>query len=386
MRSSYSALRNLSAHNISVVVADTCSVGMCQFSRLISGKAIYRSHYQDELGFIEDINEICERYSINYILPSHNETEILAKYRHLLDDQVCRMIPDVGHCILFNDKASSYDYVRSLDIPVPRRFDYESIEELTAALPHVGNFVIKMRTGNSAKGVYYADNPVEVIARVNQLIEKYELSPNRYPQIEERVIGEGWGCSALFWHGEHVADFTHRRLREKVSTGGTSTLREAAVHEGLREAALRIFSSQGWHGLAMCEFKVCPKTGKFWFIEVNPRMWGSISLAINSGVEFPYLSWLCAAEGPVAARQYLSECVRSERHRARWLFGDVLMSAKSLMERKVLESISTLTERADSVDDFYWDDPLAFVGEVAFYFKSVLGKRSLNPEEKGMVK
>ena len=68
-------------------------------------------------------------------------------------------------------------------------------------------------------------------------------------------------------------------LGSGIATGGTSTLREAVAHAGIEQAAQRIFDAIGWHGLAMSEWKVCPETGRFWFVEVNPRMWGSMASA-----------------------------------------------------------------------------------------------------------
>ena len=61
----------------------------------------------------------------------------------------------------------------------------------------------------------------------------------------------------LYWHGCRVASFTHRRVREKIATGGTSTLREAVANAAIEQAAQRIFDAIGWHGLAMSEWKVC---------------------------------------------------------------------------------------------------------------------------------
>ena len=42
-------------------------------------------------------------------------------------------------------------------------------------------------------------------------------------------------------------------------------------------------------------------------------------------------------------------------------------------------------EKADSIDDFFWDDPLVFLGEVLAYLKTTLIKRSINPAEEGML-
>jgi predicted ATP-grasp superfamily ATP-dependent carboligase len=386
VRSSYAALRNLYAHGVSVHVGDTGRIGMSQFSRFKQGVSLYRSHYKDEDAFVSDVKRLCEEQDIDLILPSHNETEVLAKHRDQLDERLTRLLPRYEHCLLFNNKSTSYDYVKTLGVPVPPRYAYDKPEDLLTQLEGQGTVVIKMLTGNSAKGVFYAHTPGAAIDIVNGLIKRYNLSPDRYPQIEQKVEGEGWGCSVLYWQGKPIADFSHRRLREKIATGGTSTLRELADHPGIREAAKLIFTKLGWHGLAMCEFKVCPKTGQFWFIEVNPRMWGSIPLAINAGVEFPYLAWLCATQGPEKAQIYHKNHSLQTQHKARWLLGDLMLAAKLLLCMQWPTAWKILMEKVDSTDDFYWDDPLAFVGEVIYYLKNSLAKLSLNPEEKGMLK
>jgi predicted ATP-grasp superfamily ATP-dependent carboligase len=386
VRSSYAALRNLHKHGVAVHVSDTGRIGMSQFSRFKQGLSRYRSHYVDEQAFVSDVKRLCEEQKVDLIFPSHNETEVLAKHREQLGERLSRLLPRYEHCVLFNNKSSAYNYAKSLGVPVPPRYVYNKPEELLTLLEGQGTVVIKMLTGNSAKGVFYAKTPGVALEIVQDLIKRYNLSPDRYPQIEQMVEGEGWGCSVLYWKGQPIADFSHRRLREKIATGGTSTLRELGSHPGIREAAHRIFTHLGWHGLAMCEFKVCPKTGQYWFIEVNPRMWGSIPLAINAGVEFPYLAWLCATQGPEAAKAYHAGCVQQTQHKARWLLGDLMMTAKHLVRLQLPSAWRVLTEKVDSTDDLYWDDPLAFVGEVIYYVSNSLAKLSLNPEEKGMLK
>ena len=44
-----------------------------------------------------------------------------------------------------------------------------------------------------------------------------------------------------------------------------------------------------------------------------------------------------------------------------------------------------IEDKADSIDDFFWDDPFVFIGEVLAYLKSTISKRSINPSEKGMI-
>jgi predicted ATP-grasp superfamily ATP-dependent carboligase len=44
----------------------------------------------------------------------------------------------------------------------------------------------------------------------------------------------------------------------------------------------------------MVEFKVDPRDNKPKLMEINPRFWGSLPLAIYSGVDFPYLLYKMA--------------------------------------------------------------------------------------------
>lgn len=388
VRSSYSALRNLSKHNLTIVVSDSSTIGMSQFSRLSSGFKRYTSHYENEDKFIKDVLDICSSEEVKVILPSHNETEIIARHRHKFSADLVAMIPDESHCLMFNNKSDAYDYVSRIGIPVPSRIKYttpNSISQLLVARG-VNKTVIKLLTGNSGKGVFYGESPEHAQSIVNELIEKYKLAPSRYPQVEEYVTGEGYGCSVLYSNGKYIAHFTHKRLRDKIESGGTSTFREAAVHEGIEAAAKTIFDSLGWNGLAMCEFKVCPDTSRFWFIEVNPRMWGSISLAIESGVQFPYLAWLCATQGASQAIDYHKSCTINSDWKARWLLGDIFIVLGKLFKLEFRSIWNILREeKANSIDDFFWDDPFAFLGEVLAYLKTTISKRSINPSEEGML-
>ncbi|MDB9985053.1 ATP-grasp domain-containing protein [Gammaproteobacteria bacterium] len=388
VRSSYSALRNLKKHDLNIIVSDSSSIGMCQFSRFSSGFKKYTSHYEDENMFISDILEICSSKEIKLILPAHNETEIIARHRHRFSEKLVAMIPDESHCKMFNNKSNAYDYVSNIGVPVPFRIKYTDPEIVSQVLKRKGvqKTVIKLLTGNSAKGVFYGKNPKHTQSVVKELIKKYKLTPSRYPQVEEYVEGEGYGCSVLYSNGQFITSFTHKRLREKIETGGTSTFREAADHEGIETATKIIFDSIGWNGLAMCEFKVCPKTGRFWFIEVNPRMWGSISLAIESGVQFPYLAWLCANQGASKAIDYHATCKVNKSWKARWLLGDIFIVLSKVFQLDFKSVWHILNEeKADSIDDFVWDDPFAFLGELLAYLKTAVSKRSTNASEKGMV-
>jgi predicted ATP-grasp superfamily ATP-dependent carboligase len=146
------------------------------------------------------------------------------------------------------------------------------------------------------------------------------LPTEAYPVlVQEQISGPGVGIFALRWDGELLAAFSHRRIREKPPWGGVSVYRESiALDSGLLDQAWRLLEAFDWQGVAMVEFKVHEESGVAYLMEVNGRFWGSLQLAIDSGVDFPTL--LVAA-----ARGASGEPVTSYRTgvRSRWLLGDL---------------------------------------------------------------
>jgi hypothetical protein len=107
--------------------------------------------------------------------------------------------------------------------------------------------------------------------------------------LQQRIRGLGVGVFALCVDGEPAALFAHRRLLEKPPSGGVSVLSEAIPLEAAPvEASLRLLRALRWQGAAMLEYKR-DLDGQCYLLEINPRFWGSIQLAIDSGRDFPAL-------------------------------------------------------------------------------------------------
>jgi predicted ATP-grasp superfamily ATP-dependent carboligase len=112
--------------------------------------------------------------------------------------------------------------------------------------------------------------------------------------LQECVAGWGEGLSLLRWQGRTLAAFAHRRLREMPPGGGVSVLSESIALDAQRLARVEaLLDGVGYQGVAMAEFKSDGRRAVL--IEVNARLWGSLQLAIDAGVDFPSL--LVAAFG-----------------------------------------------------------------------------------------
>jgi predicted ATP-grasp superfamily ATP-dependent carboligase len=88
--------------------------------------------------------------------------------------------------------------------------------------------------------------------------------------------------------------------------------------EALGAAGARLLEALDWEGVAMVECKHDPVTDRYYVIEINPRFWGSLQLAIDAGVDFPRLLVECAIGGsPAPVTSYRTDI------RSRWGWGEV---------------------------------------------------------------
>ncbi len=382
-RSSYTAIRSLNRLGLRVAAADSTKFGMGQCSKHSLARYVHAEPQTNPEQFISDIAIILNKCGAKFYLPGHDEGEIVAKYRHLLPQNVIIPLVDYKSLVFANNKMDTARAALKLGIPTPRIIDYQQPEELERRLLEFdSSVVIKLRRGSGAKGVFYANNAEKAVSMVKKLIDDYELKPDRYPVVQEKVAGEGWGVSCLYHEGERIASFTHRRLREKTVSGGTSTLRESVHNQPMEQYAHKLLDSLKWHGLAMVEFKWDPKNEQAWFIEINPRLWGSIALPVACGVDFPAMSYFSATGRVEKARKMV--CDYEDGIVARWYLGDLILSVSLLAQMRFLDAIRLLPSgKADVFDDLFLDDVIATASEFTSYFIRFLKFRSTNPLDRG---
>jgi hypothetical protein len=82
--------------------------------------------------------------------------------------------------------------------------------------------------------------------------------------------------------------------------------------------SIRLLDALEWEGVAMVEYKRDHRTGRHFLMEINPRFWGSLQLAVDSGVDFP--SYLYQA---IEGREVTPITQWETGRRSRWWWGEV---------------------------------------------------------------
>ena len=148
-------------------------------------------------------------------------------------------------------------------------------------------------------------------------------------------------------------------------------MRVSARNEILEDCAERLLDGLAWHGIAMVEFKYNPETKEAWFMEVNPRLWGSIGLAVASGVDLVALLYIAATEGPDKALKIARP--QREGVTTRWWLGDAGLALSEARHMRLSKALRFLMPSgADACDEFRMDDPGATLGAIARPFARYL--------------
>lgn len=186
--------------------------------------------------------------------------------------------------------------------------------------------------------------------------------------VQPFVPGRGEGLFVAVDHGRVVAAFAHRRLHEKPPGGGVGVLLESAAPDpALLASAERLLAALAWHGVAMLELRRDP-AGRAWLMELNPRLWGSLQLAIDAGADFP--GWVLALHGgasPPRDAPRIGVRTRWELGQLDWLWiawrRPGQRRAAGLTRRATLAGVvaSLLTARGEVLR---WDDPRPFAREL----------------------
>ena len=277
---------------------------------------------QDPEAFRAALEGMCHSRSAEVLLPVTDASlEATLPYRERF--RPTRIpFPSAERYRAISDKQQVMERARALGIPTPAQaslLEPTPPEERTP-LPQFplvikpSRSVIEDAEGKRKVGVSHVIDGHDLEAA----LELY--SREAYPLLlQEYIPGSGEGGFFLRHEGQLVAQFAHRRIREKPPSGGISVYREAIpLASDVAEHSAALLEDFDWEGVAMVEFRRSSRDGRPYLMEVNARFWGSLQLALDAGVDFPRI--LVELDSG-----YPSEPVQSYRTgvRSRWWLGDL---------------------------------------------------------------
>jgi predicted ATP-grasp superfamily ATP-dependent carboligase len=370
-RIALAAVRSLGRAGYPVVVAAVHRDAMAAASRFARSLVLAPEPLASPAPFREAILSTIREHDIGVVLPVSDASNLALLGNRAEFGRAVVAGPSHAAFVRISDKASLAVVAQEVGIRVPRQVVLTRPADLATLEPTL-SFPVVVKPVRSVQGgkswaVGYADSVDDLRAMLGP------LDNGTFPLLlQQKIVGGGSGVYLLRWDGRIRAAFQHRRVREYPPSGGGSSCCESVpLDEELLALSTRLLERHDWQGVAMVEYKVEHATGTPYLMEVNGRLWGSLQLAIDAGVDFPRLLVEAACGRPPGPAPTYRTGVRL---RLWWRDVDHLLSrlrhsdaalrlppGSKSRAGAVLEFLRW--RRTERLDTLRWDDPRPFFTE-----------------------
>jgi predicted ATP-grasp superfamily ATP-dependent carboligase len=374
-RSALAVTRSLGRKGVRVIVADEAPRSIASGSRFCAESFQYPSPRLQPDAFMGTLAEECRRRRVDVVYPMSDISmyHVLRSRGHLAG-----IVVPFGPFEAYERLSDKWKFFElaaelGLSIPVTHFVKDASTLPLIASELRFPLVIKPYRSQLFSRGrwlfasVRYADTFDELVS----IVDGTEYLNGQPFLLQEYIHGENQGFFALCHGGVPQAYFTNRRIRDLPPAGGMAVIVESLpLNTRTRDMAARLLSHVGWHGVAMVEAKI--RDGIPYILEVNARFWASTQLAVDCGVDYPWLLFQLAT-GRTLDRIGPYE----EFRRLRTLLGDFehyYMTAVAMG----LNRYETQAERRRALAGFWrfwdertyyeinrWHDPVPFLYELA---------------------
>jgi predicted ATP-grasp superfamily ATP-dependent carboligase len=241
--------------------------------------------------YIDFLAQILKSRNIDVLIPvGYWATEKITENRKKLDTLTHMEIAKVESFRLAANKRRTYELAEDLGIPYPKTIYPQSLDEVNGISGTVKYPVVIKPIIDGHGHPVYARKSRELLDKYREMCEKNPFSENYLPMIQEYIVADSThDFSALYQNGAAKRVFMWNEIRSYPASGGHSAYSESTYNPTLKEYGVRFLDELGWHGIVDIEFKLDKRDRKFKLMEVNPKIWASIEVAIKAGVDFPYL-------------------------------------------------------------------------------------------------
>lgn len=359
-RVGYNILKSLASKGLNVVVADSSKKNICSCSRFASDSFVYPDPFTQEEYFIEYLIKKIKEYRPSILIPTHDESIIIARHRDKFPSDLIIPIESEEKLIILSDKVTASSIAKKANVPTP--ISYSDISKIT----HFP-VVFKTAIGNSAKGVFFPKNESEL----KQLQDKFK---NTKTFIQEYCEGVDF-CVDCIRYGYFFYASVYKALITKTNGGGTTTQRVIVDNTLLIKYAKQFLDYVDYNGVCGIDFKV-DKNGNAYFIECNARYTGGLATPIAAGFDIPYIHYCLTVQ-----HKFNNTINLRLGTKTKWILGDIITLVSRILSLNLsFTEFKQLCEfKFDAFDDFCKDDKGAIIGEFIYYFCKLVKNRKLNP-------
>ena len=256
-------------------------------SQATAGTVLVRDPDLDGEGFVRDLTTAAARLSVAAVLPS-TETHLLALAGHEADFAgIAFGIPARERVEWATDKALLPELAAGAGLQTPpttkvARGDTETLR--TFGFPAI---VKPLRSRIWNPDVTVSAHPAHYVSSEQAAEEALETLPGAKGLVQPYIPGQLTSVAGVSWEGELVCALHQASIRIWPVSAGTSAYAETIPPDDELERGVgSLLRAIGWSGLFQAQFIRDPR-GEHYLIDFNPRIYGSLALAVAAGLNLP---------------------------------------------------------------------------------------------------
>ncbi len=365
---SLAIVRSLGKKGFEIQCGEEFGLNLTRFSKYVKKSWIYPPPDSNPDAFIEEIKKITIREKFDMIIPVRDDTTLLiAEHARELSHITRLYIAEYDTIRLLQDKAETIRIAKKCGVPHPQTWFPEESDRKEILKNLKTPFLIRARISSGSRGI-------EFVKKSDDFAVQYESVRRDFgePMIQEYVQKKSYctACVLLDHDSDVVASFAYERVKEYPLSGGPTVVGISCANEEVIGYAVSLLKSIGWRGVAEVEF-IIDQGGIPRLLEVNPRFWMPLNLAIQSGVDFPYLLYQLAMKNPVSKPETYTIPMKY-----RWVIpNEILWTLASPHKKQAFRELLTLREKNVCFGELSWKDPLPVLGVFAQALHFLFDKR-----------
>jgi predicted ATP-grasp superfamily ATP-dependent carboligase len=286
-------IRSLGQKGWRVIAADSDVHSPGLHSRYVHKKLIYPAPDTAPREFLQVLSQtVCDKH-VDLIIPVTDMAILPLSAARASFESLCKLaLPEPVGLDFVTDKLKTLELAERIGVCSPRTVQVQTVREAQQQASALGWPVVlkpqRSRVLRNQVGSNGIDKMTVCYANTTeQLAQQMQRFEGHCPVLlQEYYSGIGYGVELLLHKGRPLAAFQHKRLREIPINGGPSSFRVSVpLDPVMYNWSVSLLQSLDWTGLAMVEFKVGAQGPKL--MEINGRIWGSLPLAVHSGMDFP---------------------------------------------------------------------------------------------------
>jgi predicted ATP-grasp superfamily ATP-dependent carboligase len=282
--SALAVARRFDSHGLSVHVGEAFGHNLTAHSAATAAAHTYPSPDDEPAAFKRWLAALVEREAFDFVVPVRDSTtRLVAELADTLPAGTKTLLDTPDRIQQLQDKARFGKLAAELGVPTPQTYfpeetDIETIRE-QADFP----VLVKPTNASGARGIRRVERPEELAAAYRTgTREDGDVIVQEYVDHSRH-----YSIGAVFDGGTPRAIHAYEELLQYPDSGGPAIRARSVPIEPWVDEMLGLLEAVDWTGPAHMDVLFDSEAGAYTLLEVNPRLWSSIALSIDSGVDVP---------------------------------------------------------------------------------------------------